>query len=139
MLPFLRSALASLLLLFSSNASASGPVELTDFDVGVSGNGVTFFTLWMAEAGGFFRNAGLNFRPVDVPGGTRSLQVLLAGKITATHAGLGPVTQANNQGADVRMIASTSNTIPFTFFFSPECEERRWLEGRNGRRQHFWI
>jgi ABC-type nitrate/sulfonate/bicarbonate transport system substrate-binding protein len=85
----------------------------------------------MAEAGGFFKKAGLNVRPVDLPGGTRSLQVLLAGKIAATHAGLGPVTQANNQGADVRMIASTSNTIPFTFFSDPNVKSAADL--KNGK------
>ena len=96
--------------------------EQTEFDVGISGNGVTFFTLWMAEAGGFFKKAGLNVQVVDLPGGTRSLQLLLAGKIAATHAGLGPLTQANNQGADLRMIASTSNTIPFTIFSNPNVK-----------------
>ena len=122
MLQSASSALTVLVLIICIAVSTEGNAEPTDFDVGISGNGVTFFTLWMAEAGGFFKNAGLNVRVVDLPGGTRSLQVLLAGKIAATHAGLGPVTQANNQGADLRMIASTSNTIPFTFFSDPNVK-----------------
>ena len=86
MLQSASSALTVLVLIICIAVSTEGNAEPTDFDVGISGNGVTFFTLWMAEAGGFFKNAGLNVRVVDLPGGTRSLQVLLAGKI-ATHAG----------------------------------------------------
>lgn len=122
MLRSILSALTVLVLGISIAVSTESNAESTDFDVGISGNGVTFFTLWMADAGGFFKKAGLNVRVVDLPGGSRSLQVLLAGKIAATHAGLGPLTQANNQGADLRMIASTSNTIPFTFFSDPNVK-----------------
>jgi ABC-type nitrate/sulfonate/bicarbonate transport system substrate-binding protein len=132
----LRSTLKTLtvlVLILRLDVSAKGAAEPTNFDVGVSGNGVTFFTLWMAEAGGFFKKAGLNVQVVDLPGGTRSLQVLLAGKIAATHAGLGPLTQANNQGADLRMIASTSNTIPFTIFSDPNVKTAADLkEGKIG-------
>jgi ABC-type nitrate/sulfonate/bicarbonate transport system substrate-binding protein len=106
------------MLVLCLHVSARG-AEPTEFDVGISGNGVTFFTLWMAEAGGFFKKAGLNVQVIDLPGGTRSLQVLLAGKIAATHAGLGPVTQANNQGADVRMIAPRATRSPSPFFRTP--------------------
>ena len=121
MLRSIVSILAVLVFVLCLRVSARG-AEPTEFDVGISGNGVTFFTLWMAEAGGFFKRAGLNVQVVDLPGGARSLQVLLAGKIAATHAGLGPLTQANNQGADLRMIASTSNTIPFTIFLNPNVK-----------------
>jgi ABC-type nitrate/sulfonate/bicarbonate transport system substrate-binding protein len=125
--------LTVLVLILCLDVSAKGAAEPTPFDVGVSGNGVTFFTLWMAEAGGFFKKAGLNVQVVDLPGGTRSLQVLLAGKIAATHAGLGPLAQANNQGADLRMIASTSNTIPFTIFSDPNVKNAADLkEGKIG-------
>jgi ABC-type nitrate/sulfonate/bicarbonate transport system substrate-binding protein len=125
--------LTVLVLILCLDVSAKGAAEPTPFDVGVSGNGVTFFTLWMAEAGGFFKKAGLNVQVVDLPGGTRSLQVLLAGKIAATHAGLGPLAQANNQGADLRMIASTSNTIPFTIFSDPNVKTAADLkEGKIG-------
>ena len=132
MLRFIK-ALTALVLILCMHVSAKGAAEPTPFDVGISGNGVTFFTLWMAEAGGFFKKAGLNVQVIDLPGGTRSLQVLLAGKIAATHAGLGPLTQANNQGADLRMIASTSNTIPFTIFSDPKVKTAADLkEGKIG-------
>jgi ABC-type nitrate/sulfonate/bicarbonate transport system substrate-binding protein len=133
MLRSVLKTLTVLMLILCLDVSAKGATEPTEFDVGISGNGVTFFTLWMAEAGGFFKKAGLNVHVIDLPGGTRSLQVLLAGKIAATHAGLGPVTQANNQGADLRMIASTSNTIPFTIFSNPNVKTAADLkEGKVG-------
>src|SRR5260370_5485833 len=35
------------------------------------------------------------------------------------HVGLAPAVLANKQGADLRLITSTCNTIPFTMFTKP--------------------
>ena len=49
-------------------------------------------------------------------GGTRGLQVLLSGEIQGMHVGLAPAVLANKQGADLRLVTSTCNTIPITMF-----------------------
>jgi NitT/TauT family transport system substrate-binding protein len=103
--------------------------ELTDFEIGISAETVTVFPLWMAEVGGFYKKNGLKVQVVNMSGGTRGLQVLLSGKIQAMHVGLGPVVQANKQGADLRLIASSSNTIPFTIFSAPEVKTGTDLKG----------
>ncbi len=90
--------------------------ELTPFRIGISAPVVTIFPVWMAEAGGFYEKEGLKVEVVNMEGGTRGLQVLLSGEIQAMHVGLAPVVLANKQGADLRLITSTCNTIPITMF-----------------------
>ena len=99
------------LIFVCSSISLAAGGEPTEFSVGISGNGVTIFSLWMAHAGGFYKKEGLNVEVIDMEGSTRGIQVLLSGKIHVMHAGLGPVLQANRQGADLRIVAATSNSI----------------------------
>ena len=93
--------------------------ELTPFKIGISAPVVTIFPVWMAEAGGFYEKEGLRVEVVNMEGGTRGLQVLLSGEIQAMHVGLAPVVLANKQGADLRLVTSTCNTIPITMFAKP--------------------
>src|SRR5258708_17970230 len=93
--------------------------ELTPFKIGISAPVVTIFPVWMAEAGGFYEKEGLKVEVVNMEGGTRGLQVLLSGEIQAMHVGLAPAVLANKQGADLRLITSTCNTIPITMFTKP--------------------
>ena len=111
------------------SATAAFSAELTEFEVGISAQVVTVFPLWMAEAGGLYKKEGLKVQVVSMEGGTRGIQVLLSGKIQAMHVGLGPVAQANKQGADLRLIASSSNTIPFAIFSAPDVKTATDLKG----------
>ncbi len=77
---------------------------------------MTIFPVWMAEAGGFYEKEGLKVEVINMEGGTRGLQVLLSGEIQGMHVGLAPAVLANKQGADLRLITSTCNTIPITMF-----------------------
>jgi NitT/TauT family transport system substrate-binding protein len=90
--------------------------ELTPFKIGISAPVVTIFPVWMAEAGGFYEKQGLKVDVINMEGGTRGLQVLLSGEIQAMHVGLAPAVLANKQGADLRLVTSTCNTIPITMF-----------------------
>ncbi len=107
------------LLLAGLRAAPAVAAEPTEFKVGISAQVVTVFPLWMAEAAGFYKKQGLKVEVVNMEGGTRGIQVLLSGEIQAMHVGLAPVVQANRQGADLRLISSSSNTIPFTIFSPP--------------------
>ncbi len=63
-------------------------------------------------------------------GGTRGVQVLLSGEIQAMHVGLAPVVSANKQGADLRLLTSSANTIPITLFTSPSIKSPHDLKGK---------
>ena len=45
-------------------------------------------------------------------------------------SGLAPVVQANKQGADLRLVTSTANTIPITLFASPAIKTAADLKGK---------
>ena len=63
-------------------------------------------------------------------GGSRGVQVLLSGEIQAMHVGLAPVVLANKQGADLRLVTSTANTIPITIFAAPAIKTAADLKGK---------
>src|SRR5437016_7395170 len=120
----LRITTASLGLAFALGAAAP-PAQAADpipFKIGISAPVVTIFPVWMAEAGGFYEKEGLKVDVINMEGGTRGIQVLMSGEIQGMHVGLAPVVLANKQGADLRLITSTSNTIPITMFTSPSIK-----------------
>jgi NitT/TauT family transport system substrate-binding protein len=105
-----------LTLAFGTPLGRVGAAELVPFKIGISAPVVTIFPVWMAETGGFYEKEGLKVEVVNMEGGTRGLQVLLSGEIQAMHVGLAPAVLANKQGADLRLVTSTCNTIPITMF-----------------------
>ena len=109
----LRAAVLSLVIAAAAGAQAQ---TLTTFRFGISAPVVTIFPVWMAEAGGFYEKEGLKVEVINMEGGTRGLQVLMSGEIQGMHVGLAPAVLANKQGADLRLVTSTCNTIPITMF-----------------------
>jgi NitT/TauT family transport system substrate-binding protein len=120
-----------LLVQFSFIGAVPGSAaELLPFRAGISTVSDAFvIQLWMAEDAGLFKKYGLNLELIDMEGGTRGLQVLLSGQIQAMHVGLGPMIRANTQGADMRLIASFCNTIPFTIFTPATVKTAADLKG----------
>jgi NitT/TauT family transport system substrate-binding protein len=91
---------------------------------------VTIFPVWMAQAAGLDAKEGLKVESITMEGGSRGVQVLLSGEIQGMHVGLAPVVQANKQGADLRLVTSTANTIPITLFTSPAIKTAQDLKGK---------
>jgi NitT/TauT family transport system substrate-binding protein len=104
--------------------------DLTPFRIGISAPVVTIFPVWMAQAAGLDAKEGLKAESISMEGGSRGVQVLLSGEIQAMHVGLAPVVQANKQGADLRLVTSTANTIPITIFTSPAIKTAQDLKGK---------
>jgi NitT/TauT family transport system substrate-binding protein len=112
----MMSAWLGLALALGAPAQGAKAAELTPFKIGISAPVVTIFPVWMAQAGGFYEKEGIKAEVVNMEGGTRGLQVLLSGEIQGMHVGLAPVVLANKQGAELRLVTSTCNTIPITMF-----------------------
>jgi NitT/TauT family transport system substrate-binding protein len=104
--------------------------DLTPFKIGISAPVVTIFPVWMAQAEGLDAKEGLKVESITMEGGSRGVQVLMSGEIQAMHVGLAPVVQANKQGADLRLVTSTANTIPITIFASPAIKTAQDLKGK---------
>ena len=124
-----RLSVAALVAMLFIGAGAAHAAELTEFNIGISGKVITIFPVWMGEAGGFYKQEGLKVNVTSMEGGSRGIQVLLSGDIQAMHVGLAPVLPANKHGADLRLIASSTNTIPFTIFSQPGIKTGAALKG----------
>lgn len=105
-------ALAALLV----TAAHAQAADLIPFKMGISAPSFTILPVHFADVGGFYAKNGLKVEIVNAEGGTRGLQVLLSGELQAMHVGLAPAVQANLKGADLRLVASTVNLMPFTVF-----------------------
>jgi NitT/TauT family transport system substrate-binding protein len=112
-------------------AAAQAPIAepLTPFRVGMSDAVNTVLPLWMAQAGGFFATNGLAVELVNMGGGSRGAQELQAGKLDLMRVGLSSVVQANRAGGDLRLVASMSNVIRFTFFSATGVRTAADLKG----------
>lgn len=110
-----RSALlmGTLALIAASGAHAA---DLTPFKIAVSTPVSSILPIYLAKAGGFYAKQGLDAQIISTEGGTRGVQVLMSGEIQVMHVGLSPVVEADAQGAEIRSIASTTNTLPITIF-----------------------
>src|SRR5262245_41648332 len=108
---------------------ASAQQPLTPLKVGVSDAVNTVLPLWMAQAGGFFAASGLNVELINTGGGSRGAQELQAGRLDIMRVGLSSVVQANRAGGDLRLVASMSNVIRFTFFSGAEVKTAADLKG----------
>ena len=123
------SRLAALALLLAGWVPPMAPAEMTRFKVGISEPVNTVLALWMAQAGGFYGAQGLDVEILNMNGGSRGAQELQSGRIDAMHVGLSSVVKLNQDGGDLRTIASLSNVIRFTFFAAPGVKTAADLKG----------
>ncbi len=124
----LLCAAGAALLALSTSVHAQ---TLKPFKFGISAPVVTVFPAFVAASHNLYEKHGLKVDIVSMEGGSRGIQVLLSGEIQGMSVGLAPVVQANIQGAEVRTIASTANTIPITFFAQGKFKGPQDLKGAN--------
>ena len=124
--PIAALAIAALALLRPSTTAAA---DMTELKVGISEPVNTMLALWMAEAGGFYGANGLKVEIINMSGGSRGAEALQAGRIDVMHVGLSSVVRLNRAGADLRLVASLSNVIRFTFFSGPGVKTAADLKG----------
>jgi NitT/TauT family transport system substrate-binding protein len=103
--------------------------ELTEFNVGILATRGGAIPLWMGEAAGLWAQRGIRLQSIYIEGGTRGIQVLLSGELQALVTGFGPLLQANSRGADLRVVTSTANAVPFIFFSARDVKTAADLRG----------
>src|SRR5262249_40476559 len=97
----------------AASARAADPIP---FKIGISAPVVAIFPGWMGEAGGLFGKEGGKGDGLHIESGTRGARMRVSREIQGMHVGLAPAVLANKQGADLRLVTSTCNTIPITMF-----------------------
>ena len=98
--------------------------------VAISGGATSGLNLKLAEAFGSYKKEGLTVEILTIPGGTRSLQVLLSREVQFVTAGLGPVAMANEKKANVKLIAVARNNVQFALFSAREIQTGTELKGK---------
>jgi ABC-type nitrate/sulfonate/bicarbonate transport system substrate-binding protein len=124
---FFVIVLASILI--TSGTAPAAAQERIDFKVGLAAMVNTALPLYLADAGGFYANQGLKVIISDMGGGSRGAQALETGEIQVMHVGLSGVVSRNVKGGNLRVIASLSNVMRFTFFSDPRVKTATDLKG----------
>ena len=112
-----------------SQTSSVAAADLAPLKLGISEPVNTVLALWMAREAGFYADQGLKIDIINMSGGSRGAQELQAGRIDIMHVGLSSVARINRGGGDLRLIASLSNVIRFTFFSAPGVKTAADLKG----------
>ena len=110
------SFLAAALTLAATAAFAAAPTSLR---VGIAAPTVNMLPMWVGNEAGIFRTHGLEVTVVNAGGGSKGLADLKARRLDIMNVGLSAVIDENSNGADLRMIAASANTMSFGFFATP--------------------
>jgi NitT/TauT family transport system substrate-binding protein len=87
-------------------------------------------SLWMASEGGFFKENGLDAKLVYMEGGRLSIQSLLSGHTQFMAGDAVSALTAVAGGADVVLLASAKNILPYVFAVAKETKRFQDLKGK---------
>ena len=112
-------------------ATAAGNTAAQDaFAVGMVPGDITSLAPRFAEAAGVFANYRIKPQLVTIEGGSRGVQVLLSGKLQAMQVGFSVAVNANREGADLRLVTSSSNVMPMEVYVVPTVKSAADLKGQ---------
>lgn len=86
--------------------------------------------IWVAQEAGFFKKHSVNSELVLISGDAAAFQAMLAGDLAFANAAGTAAIQANAQGADFVIIASSYNLMPYSFVVRPEIRTAADLKGK---------
>lgn len=113
-------------LALSSAAGAAAPaVEQAELTLAVGGKGLFYYLpLTVAEALGYFDDAGLDVDIVDFPGGAKSLQALVGGSADVAAGSFEHVVNMRARGQDLQAIALLARYPAIVLALAPESAAR---------------
>ncbi len=86
--------------------------------------------IWVAQEAGFFKKYGVTSELILISGDAAAFQAMLANELNFANAAGTAAVQANTQGADFVIIASSYNLMPYSFVVRPEIRTARDLKGK---------
>src|ERR1700726_4670292 len=117
--------LALLGIVLSANAAAAaGPPKLHKITMPVVGDGLPFFALYVASAGGFFAKQGLDVQWLSVNGGTRQGGAGMGGSAEMTPLGLMHVIKSQAEGGNLVAFADSFDTYAMSVVVSNEAMKK---------------
>ncbi len=126
--------LALLALVLSANVAAFGvacaddPPKLHKVTMPVVGDGLQFFPLYVARAGGFFAKEGLDVQWLTVNGGTRQAAAVMGGSAEMTPLGLMHVIKSQSEGGSLVAFADSFDSYAMSIVVSNEAMQKAGLD-----------
>lgn len=109
-------------------AAGAQAQELKKITIGYPAIAYNQVQIWVAKDAGFFRKYGLDAEIVFFRGGQMATQALVAGEPPIVN--IGTVVQANLQGHDVVLIASSENSYSYSVVARPGIARIEHLKGK---------
>ncbi|MBM4264327.1 MAG: hypothetical protein FJ145_23250 [Deltaproteobacteria bacterium] len=109
---------------------ASAPAHAQNARTSYGGTSGFNVPIWVGQEAGFFKKHGVNSELVLISGDAAAFQVMLAGDLQFANAAGTAAIQANVQGADFVIIASSYNFMPYSFVVRPEIRAASDLKGK---------
>ncbi len=85
---------------------------------------------WVAYEQGFFRKYGLDVQLLFIDGGSREVQTLVSGNVTAAQVAGSAVIQSNLEGSGVKIIAGFLNTMTYKLMVAKDIANPEQLKGK---------
>jgi ABC-type nitrate/sulfonate/bicarbonate transport system substrate-binding protein len=87
-------------------------------------------SLWLAREGGFFKENGIDAKLIYMEGGRLSIQSLLSGHTQFMAGDAVSALAAVGGGADIVLLASAKNILPYVFAVAKEIRRIQDLKGK---------
>ncbi len=124
-------AITSVFTLLSGLLLASaGPVRATTYVAYISDSMNSSVIYWIAKDTGIFKKHGLDLDTIFLNGSVRGIQSLLAGDLGYSGAVGTAVINAKLAGADIAIIQSQMNTLPYYIIGNPSIKSPQDLKGK---------
>ncbi len=127
-----RSGLYPFVLLFLTIAPLSLAAAVKARVAYVSDDVATSAFFQLAKDSGVFQRNGLDVELVFIGGSPLAIQSLIAGEVLFVQSNGAVVINARSAGADVFIVNSLTNTLPFYIIARPEIRQMADLRGKTG-------
>ena len=98
--------------------------------IGYSGISTGQSPAWIAYEKGFFRKHGLDVQLIFIEGGTKTVQTLISGDVTAAQVAGSSVIQSNLKKSGVVMVGGFLNTLDYKLIVSRDITRPDQLRGK---------
>jgi NitT/TauT family transport system substrate-binding protein len=120
----LRCCLVAFIWLYAAQLQAQ---EIAISYPGLSGESAS---LWMAREGGYFKDNGIDAKLIYMEGGRLSIQSLIAGHTQFMSGDAVSALSAVAGGADIVLLASAKNVLPYVFAVGKGVKRIQDLKGK---------
>jgi len=86
---------------------------------------------WTAEAGGYYKDEGLDAELINIPSSSRSITAMIAKEAEFGHVDPSNLVESDVAGADVKAIVAITNNLVFSLITTTKINTLADLKGKN--------